>query len=584
MSFEAKALYDFEAVGEGELTLRIGDVITVTDTNVGQGWWMATNGGNEGIIPEAYVERLPDPSGAPPSYPPPPLTRKMSETQRSDTNSWGDDWDSEEEHRYEDPKELMGPPSSLPKSSSMGSTYESMGAGAAPGGGGWTNTNRPRNDSSTNRPDSTSAGKGFTFGNLFGKSGQVNDYLTGLTESNATLAKEAVNVKEEFQGVFTWEWKKDPYTVTIGSPKKGSKFGGMKSFIAYQVTPSFSNIQVSRRYKHFDWLHEILTKKFGSVIAIPPLPDKQVTGRFDEDLIEHRRIELQSFADRICRHPVLAHSEVWMHFITETDEKKWTRGKRAAENDPLAGTAFLTTIQAPAILSETEILVDDKITRFAGDVAKLDGAVKGMYKTADEQIVRFRSTHKKDYQDIGKAFNQLGTILGDQAPCLNKIGDCYDSLSDVMDKQVMKDWEPVQHLMHDYRGLTGGWQTILGFFHGVKDKQKEIEKEGGEKERDSAVARVNTYRVGVGAEQNFFQQELGLDINHTCQAFLAEQIAFHNQMSERLTSLYHSCWSGEGAGDGAGVSVGAVEGAGAPQQAQQPPQPQSQQPMGLDAW
>ena len=62
----------------------------------------------------------------------------------------------------------------------------------------------------------------------------------------------------------------------------------MKSYIQYPVTPSFSNIQVSRRYKHFDWLHERLSGKFGAVIAIPPLPSKQVTGRFDEDLIERR--------------------------------------------------------------------------------------------------------------------------------------------------------------------------------------------------------------------------------------------------------------------------------------------------------
>lgn len=39
----------------------------------------------------------------------------------------------------------------------------------------------------------------------------------------------------------------------------------------------FNNIQVSRRYKHFDWLHERLMEKF-SFIPIPPLPDKQIQG------------------------------------------------------------------------------------------------------------------------------------------------------------------------------------------------------------------------------------------------------------------------------------------------------------------
>lgn len=40
----------------------------------------------------------------------------------------------------------------------------------------------------------------------------------------------------------------------------------------------FSNIQVSRRYKHFDWLHERLVEKF-CTLAIPPLPEKQISGK-----------------------------------------------------------------------------------------------------------------------------------------------------------------------------------------------------------------------------------------------------------------------------------------------------------------
>jgi len=43
------------------------------------------------------------------------------------------------------------------------------------------------------------------------------------------------------------------------------------------VPLQFNNIQVSRRYKHFDWLHERLDEKF-AFIPIPPLPDKQIQG------------------------------------------------------------------------------------------------------------------------------------------------------------------------------------------------------------------------------------------------------------------------------------------------------------------
>ena len=117
---------------------------------------------------------------------------------------------------------------------------------------------------------------------------------------------------------FLYSGKFGPYTCTIGTAKKSSKLGGMKQFIAYQVDleerdllqchciwilwniriifllrslpatvtsrfqeggKSFSKIYIltrNTRYKHFDWLHLQLVKKFGGVIAIPPLPEKQV--------------------------------------------------------------------------------------------------------------------------------------------------------------------------------------------------------------------------------------------------------------------------------------------------------------------
>merc|ERR1719167_820902 len=104
--------------------------------------------------------------------------------------------------------------------------------------------------------------------------------------------------------------------------------------------------------------------------------------------------------------------------------------------------------------------------------------------------------------------------------------------------------------MHDYRGLSEGWDKILGLYSSVREKGKEIIEqdnlEGGEKENDAAVARVNTYRVGVAAELGFFRQEMAADFNYGCQSFLVEQIKFHRQMADKLEALYRNCWDGEG--------------------------------------
>ena len=184
MTFQAKVLYDFESVGEGELSVKAGDIVTITNPDVGQGWWFGVGvDGKEGVIPEAYVERM-DAT----AYAPGAETRRTSDvTQVSNATSWGDDWDSDEDHTYEDPQDLIQAPphASVVKTSQDAATGKSKGS----------------------RPSSIVAEPGYAFSlgkfsSVFGKSGPVGDYLTGLTESSATLAKEAVVINEPSKGYF----------------------------------------------------------------------------------------------------------------------------------------------------------------------------------------------------------------------------------------------------------------------------------------------------------------------------------------------------------------------------------------------
>ena len=51
-------LYDFDPqVGTGEISIRVGETIVISRTDVGEGWWEGTNTkGESGLFPEAYVE------------------------------------------------------------------------------------------------------------------------------------------------------------------------------------------------------------------------------------------------------------------------------------------------------------------------------------------------------------------------------------------------------------------------------------------------------------------------------------------------------------------------------------------------
>lgn len=53
---KAQALYDFDAQSELELSIRVGDIIDVTDQNVADGWWEGSLNGQTGQFPANYVQ------------------------------------------------------------------------------------------------------------------------------------------------------------------------------------------------------------------------------------------------------------------------------------------------------------------------------------------------------------------------------------------------------------------------------------------------------------------------------------------------------------------------------------------------
>ena len=133
-----------------------------------------------------------------------------------------------------------------------------------------------------------------------------------------------------------WKEKLPPFRVIVHSPsKRASLLSG--AFTVYSVTSLFyapfdvdetrgpaldystppaspTRITVYRRFSHFVILHTALTRRLPG-IALPPLPEKQYSGRFSEDFVEARRGDLERYIDRIVRHPVARYAEVVTLFL-----------------------------------------------------------------------------------------------------------------------------------------------------------------------------------------------------------------------------------------------------------------------------
>lgn len=80
-------LYDFEAEpNSSEMTIRSGEILTVTNTNVGEGWWEGQNpSGQRGLFPAAYVEAVAaNYQQNQPAPPPPPAVADIGGQDRYD--------------------------------------------------------------------------------------------------------------------------------------------------------------------------------------------------------------------------------------------------------------------------------------------------------------------------------------------------------------------------------------------------------------------------------------------------------------------------------------------------------------------
>jgi len=497
------ALYDFQGQpGTSELSIKVGEILTVTNISVGEGWWEGTNEkGEVGLFPAAYVE-----------------TYEVAEP--NEPNDWEEEWDDDWESQSNAPTNELNP-SSFPTSTVL------------------DNQDVPGDNSVS----TTIQRKAFNRHSSFFKSGGES-YIFGA--SKVIPESEKVRIIETENGIM-WEPLTDNYICSVASPKKETKLKGFKSFIAYQLTPSFNNIQVSRRYKHFDWLHARLELKY-SLIPIPPLPDKQISGRYEEQFIEHRKNQLQAFVDCVCRHPVLSRSPVWQHFITCTDEKMWKTGKRRAEKDELVGAMYFYAIETPE-RPINQFTLDQELLSCAKFVHNMDGAVKNLMETAIDQTKKHQGHYKREFQKIGHAFYALGQAMGTESTKsgghenltdgIKMIGDAYNHIARMFEEQPKLDWEPLGDMLYVYKGILTSMPDILNFHKEFITNKKDCEKLAFEQKITHAQLEKTTKRTDsvsyiLLAEINQFYNERAEEVSKSLKNYLTQQITFYQKVVAEL--------------------------------------------------
>uniref|UniRef100_A0A3Q3WZ37 Sorting nexin n=1 Tax=Mola mola TaxID=94237 RepID=A0A3Q3WZ37_MOLML len=537
-----QVLYDFAAEpGNNELTVKEGETVTITNQNIGGGWIEAQNSRGEiGLVPEDYIETFPSFPGPSIAAPTPSFGNASSQDlsqfdafapqstpAQSQTTNGNDPWSAwntdpsggSNNNWASNPEGTQTGKSAADAWSSVSQGHPQAYQGPGAEDDEWDDEWDDMKSTAGYAESESGDGGAIQRGGAHASSMKISlNKFPGFSKSGPELyllCKQPPKGKEKLPIYIgevgpVWCYPETQLDCVVADPKKGSKMYGLKSYIEYQITPSSTNRPVNHRYKHFDWLYERLLDKLGSAIPIPSLPDKQVTGRFEEEFIKMRMERLQGWMTRMCRHPVVSSSEVFQTFLTYKDEKDWKMGKRKAEKDETVGVMIFSTIEPEA--PDLDLL---------------------------------------EYQRIGKAFQNLSSVFTSSGyqgestltDAMTAAGKTYEEIALLVAEQPKKDLHFLMETNNEYKGLLGCFPDTIGVHKAAIDKVKEADKLVGAgkitpQDKVTMAKRVSTMSYALQAEMNHFHSNRIYDYNRVMQLYLEEQVKFYETIAQKLRQAH----------------------------------------------
>ncbi|XP_077408150.1 sorting nexin-9b [Vanacampus margaritifer] len=572
MALKAQVLYDFTAeAGNNELSVKEGETVNITNQHIGGGWIEAQNSrGEVGLVPEDYIELNKSPLPSLPAAAP-PANVANSDLSFFDAFAPASTQQKQADSNGKDPWSTWNADHSAGASNNWPSNPEGTQTGKAGAGDSWGGHPQAYqgpgadddewddewDDKSTAGYGESESGDGVHM-QRGGAHASMKLKFPGFSKSGPELyllCKQIAKGKDKipiYMGEVgpVWLYPESQLDCVVADPKKGSKMYGLKSYIEYQITPNNTNRPVNHRYKHFDWLYERLLDKFGSAIPIPSLPDKQVTGRFEEEFIKMRMERLQGWMSRMCRHPIVASSEVFQLFLTYKDEKDWKTGKRKAEKDETVGVMIFTTIE-PEAADLDALEVEHKCEQFSRFTKAMDDGVKEILTVGHEHWKRCTGPLPKEYQRIGKAFQNLSSVFtssgyqGEETltDAMTAAGKTYEEIAQLVAEQPKKDLHFLMETNNEYKGLLGCFPDTIGVHKAAIDKVKEGDKlvatsKISPQEKVTMAKRVSTMSYTLQAEMNHFHSNRIYDYNRVMQLYLEEQVKFYETIAAKLREAH----------------------------------------------
>lgn len=315
------------------------------------------------------------------------------------------------------------------------------------------------------------------------------------------------------------------FSVSVGDPAKVGD--PVRGYTVYTVrtrtsSPHFSKTEMTvlRRFSDFLWLYESLINNNPGVI-VPPMPDKNTFGRFQDQFIETRRQALERALRKITSHPVLQ-LDPDLRLFLETDNFASEAKIRRIES-PVDKSGLLANFTGPKYVEQDEWFESRRTY-----LDHLEGQLKGLSKAID-QASRARLDMAAQITGFADSITALAESDLGSAMCaaLARLADLARREKETNEELAKQDVVYLLNMSDEYVRFIGSVRTALASriknWQIWQDKEKEVNrlKNAREKARQQGklgdraaqslaeIGDVSFFRVIHAASANAFRRKDG---------------------------------------------------------------------------
>ncbi|KAJ7281472.1 Vps5 C terminal like-domain-containing protein [Mycena rebaudengoi] len=310
------------------------------------------------------------------------------------------------------------------------------------------------------------------------------------------------------------------FVISVDDPQKVGD--PIRSFTMYTVhtrtaSPLYkkSAFSVLRRYSDFLWLYETLSMNNPGVV-VPPVPEKNTFGRFDDQFVRQRRFALEKCIHKIANHPVLG-KDADLKLFLESDTFALDIKHRKAEIAQERGGLMASIGQSFAGPRFYE--TDEWFDRQKDYLDSLEGQLRGLVK-AIELVSKQRGELATAIAEFAQTVTDLSSSdVGKQlSHSLAGLAENERKAQDLQSLQSEQDVVTLLSTVDEYARLINSvrlaFNSRIRTYHSWRAADADLLRVKQTHERNRAQGRIPNERVGYSLAQISESERRALDAKH----------------------------------------------------------------------